>query len=299
MSSQNAVLLILAGSFAISIYFVLVAKILKKTPSIDSQFLFGASNFAAAILLLPVWLSKLSSGDISLPVSNMFFYAILVHVILKLVSSGLHFTALKRVDVALVSSFSALSPILAILAGVWLLQEIPTQWEILGITIISVSILVFFVGQFQRQSEFGFNRYVFFAFLSAFPPAFAIIYHKVAVVAADAINFSFVSTVAFGCAGVMVSRLIGTTKPVEQLKQAGMSLLFLGLTLAITNICFSVAMNYEKAANVSALNRISVLMQVLLGYFFFGQSHQVYRRAIAAVAMLMGFLLIRTCLKNS
>lgn len=254
-----------------------------------------ATHGIGTLCLLPVLWIPVREPAAALPGS--FLFALTMTVLMTIVGRHLQFMALSRGDVAVVASFSALTPLLAIGSAAWILGESPTPLGGLGICVVAMGIYGFHFqplrGVFSPLQAVFSDRTAQLAILAAIPPAFGLVFQKEAIHASDMFAYSFffflLLTLTAGCIVLVTDR--GRVLSELSALPPG-AILLSGALLACAQLCFSYAAARELVPYFGALNRISIVFQVLLAHLAMNQSDRILQRLLASSAILAGFLVI-------
>ena len=135
--------LIFSGSFAVSLFFVLSAKVLREDTEeaeVSPAFVLAGTHLISAAIMGIFWAGLVYGGSCQPPHSIDFWSALFATVFLNLLAKLFLFRAYPLIDVALIAPFSGLSPVLAIF-GAWIvLGELPATHGWFGIFLVSVSV---------------------------------------------------------------------------------------------------------------------------------------------------------------
>lgn len=299
------IFLIVIGSIALSFWTTFNAKFViggehgKGTWS--STFVLGASFLSSVLYLLITWLVLLWLGYIRFPTNPYFWSALAVTVIINIAFEIIRFKSYALAPLAKVAPFAAISPILTILTSWLIIGELPTLGGAVGIVLIVLSI-------YFLNIKDGFNwmdisapfrliwndRGTRYAFLSSIPPAISIVFDKKAVVAADPFSFALCATVAIGLGAWIVDLFLqGGAKFFQQFKDIKIiRFLPTGFAYFISHICFTSAFLYDVVPHVSALRRLVIVFEVLLGYLILKQREDIKKRIICALGVVVGIAII-------
>lgn len=307
-ASIALLLLVIGSSLASSLFFVLSAKILREAAGADAPStlgVVGVTHLSAALFLLP-FLPAAGVGsmsDFGEMVSPTVWILILATVILHLAARFFHFKALSLIDVTLVSPFAALTPVLTLLTAWLVLTERPNSIELVGILIVVVSLLGLTGARETFRAHFGGGRPardvvitagLWFAFLSAVPPAFKIAVQKKAILLSSPFAYALLILLLTGLGATAACALryrpheLRSQFPLPRLR----SLVLISSLLALNTFLFCAALTLGIAAGVSAMARISIVFQGVLAYWLADQRADFKRRIAWAVAIFIGTLVI-------
>ena len=311
MSDPIALLFLVFGSsLASSLFFVLSARILREAagdaaPSTIG--VVGVTHLSAALFLLPFLptVGVVSVSDLGAMASPTVWGLILVTVVLHLAARFFHFKALSLIDVSLVSPFAALTPVLTVVTAWMILAERPTATELAGILIVVVSLLGLtgakdalrgLHGARWRNQNNVVKAGLWFAFLSAVPPAFKIAVQKKAILLSSPFTYALLILLLTGVGAtvVCVSRYPAQELRAQFPRQRLRAMFLISSLLALNTLLFCAALTLGIAAGVSAMARISIVFQGIFAYWIAGQTTDFRRRILWAVAIFIGTLVIGT-----
>jgi len=295
--------LIFSGSFAISLFFVMSAKVLREDTEeaeVSPAFVLAGTHLVSAGIMGLFWAGLVYGGSCQLPNLVDFWAALFATVFLNLLAKLFLFRAYPLIDVAMIAPFSGLSPVLAIF-GAWLvLGELPEANGWLGIFLVSVSVYFLYTPAnfnlrqiFKPFSSIFQNRGALLGFLSIIPPAFSIAFDKMAVLVSDPVTFSFFAVlgVGVGAAGIELYET-GEQKVKKAVTLLGPKMLPLGALHCVATFFFTFALQYDLAPHISALKRMAVIFQMLLAYWLLDQRSDMKKRVFGGIGVVIGVLFI-------
>jgi drug/metabolite transporter (DMT)-like permease len=264
--------LVLGSSLASSLFFVLSARILREAAGDHAPSALGVvgiTQVSAALFLLPFLPAAgiASWSDLGTMASSSVLMLILLTAVLHLAARFFHFKALSLADVSLVSPFAAVTPVLTVFTSWMILGERLNPQELAGILIVVVSLLGLTGAANAVRAQFGTGSTLvkdsaraglWFAFLSAIPPAFKIAVQKKAIVLSSPFTYALIMLFLTGAGALL----------------------------------FCAALTLGMAAGVSAMARINIVIQGILAYWLAGQKTNFRRRILWAVAIFLGVLII-------
>lgn len=296
--------IVIFAAFSVALYGTCSSKLMKSEPCLSPLRVLFLTHLVALLFLTPCWLGLYYCGAIHVPNQKVFWFAVIVSAVLSLMSKWAQFYGLAKLDVALVSSFSALTPVFAILAGWSVLHEIPSFQGLIGILIITASLYWLFLKERGEASLATWvvsplttiwrNQALALCFLSALLPAFGIAYQRQAMLFGDAFTYSLV-VIIFITAGTFSLLSVGLSREdhIGSIRQIDWwTLIFAGLCFAISLLLFSYAATFLLAAYLSALNRVSILFHTALGYYILQEHSDTKKRGLVSLFLLIGFFTI-------
>lgn len=267
----------------------------------SSSFVLGGSMLATSLYMLVLWLVLRGFGYVAFPTSPVFWSALAVTVIINIFFEILRFKAYGLVDMALVSPFAGISPILTILTSWVIINELPTFGGAVGIILIALSIYFLYIKDGLGWSNIAkpfktiwSNRGVRYGFLASIPPAVSIVFDKKAVMASDPISFALFALFFIGLgAWVFDFWTQGKNNFIKQINGERLSRFFrISFLLFISNISFTYMFLLDNVPNISALRRSVIVFEVILGFFILNQKVDIKKRLIASIGVVAGCILI-------
>lgn len=303
---MNVFILVLASSVCTALFFVLSAKILRSRESsysFTSLAVIGVTHLVAGVLAVPLlfWTPAVQTTALPFALSSFWVFLIFLNVLLHLLAKFFHFRALHLADVALVSPYAALTPVFTVFVGWIFLNEWPSRQALLGIFLVATSILGLHTNlswarlraMFRGHNASGLLRNgAFFALLSSVPPAFKVVFQKQAILLSNPIVFSVLILVLTGVAALIITTAIEGKGWIEEFSPLFLPLAIVSVFLTLNTVFFSVALQHGVAANISAMARISIVLQAVLAYFIVGQRDNLWGRLFWSVLVFIGAVII-------
>jgi drug/metabolite transporter (DMT)-like permease len=306
-NSVALISLVFGSSLASSLFFVLSARILRQTADENPPNATGmvaVTHLSAALFLVP-FLPAAGVGSLSdfRSMASPFVLAlILLTAVLHLAARLFHFKALSLADVSLVSPFAALTPVLTILTGWFILSERPNTGELVGILIVVFSLLALTqakqILEAGKESATPSSRAkklgMWFAFLSTIPPALKIAVQKKAILLSSPLSYALIMLFLTGAGALLICTVrfraddLRAQFPPRRLREI---ILISGL-LALNTLLFCMALTLGLAAGVSAMARISIVFQGILAYWIAGQKTDFRRRILWGFVIFLGTVII-------
>lgn len=298
-----AYLLIFTSAFLTAIYLTLISRWLKERPLLSSSIVMAMAHFTAGAFLLPVWLSlkTLPLSSYAVPAFALPFAAT---VVLLVAARRMYYYSYSVSPVGEVAMFSALTPLYAMIAGQIVLHELPGPTVSLGITLICIGIYGYYlrpkpgmsllsaaVQPFARiRSSTGLRL----AFFSTLPPAFASVFQKEAMLHADPLGFITLQMLIIGTASLVWDAAVKAPHSFRERLRAlpWQHYLLLGALLGSANVCFSFFLAGSLTAVAVALQRVSILFQVLLAAALLRETEGLIRHVLLCIMVMTGYILI-------
>jgi drug/metabolite transporter (DMT)-like permease len=295
--------LVILSAFFMSVYLVLVSGEMRRNTHCTPNLIMALTYSLAFALVLAAWLTY--SHEYSAPFTDRAFLEYMaVSVAATVVAKQLHLYACSKIEISHVSVFSSLTPAATILTGWLFVKERPDTLSVAGILIIGLAIYFLFLETQGRQDFMARALGPFLkifrswpmacAFLSALPTALAAAFQKKSITEMDPASYALFATAALAGAMWVIEFLV--SRPAAILRRVGKIPLRLfglaGFSLGLSQLFSSMAMAYDLTANILALQRLSIVFQILLGYFFLKERTHLTRKLVASAAMLLGCALI-------
>ncbi len=250
-----------------------------------------SSRFFSLTLFLPLLLvsDKPSLG-------NQFPLVFIVTLILQVLANLLYFKALKASELSLTAPMISFTPLFLLVTSPLIVDEFPSSLDLLGIfLIVGGSYLLnlqnrqqgFFSPFFALVREKGTRLMLVVAALWSILANF----NKLGVANSSTIFWATATSTAVSLAlfSIMLSQC-----PANLLKQISTNFvgLFLnGILQGLILLCSLKAFELTLVANVVATKRVSILMSVLLGHWFFGEPG-LQQRLTGAAIMFVGVSIV-------
>lgn len=287
--------IVLLGAILNASYIVFSTKLLREEEGLDpSLALIGATNAISGIILLPfaapLLLDKAFVGE------GLLVFQLLGLVLLMLLARVLHYEALRRIDIALVSPFSGLTPIVTIFTSYMVLGEAVSAVGVLAIGITAIgAALVYYRPSRGRDPAESKRLYLglLMAFGSCVVPALAITIEKSVLLRVAPIAYSCLFLlISSGFVGVI--RLYrGHSVRTPRVRWGISSLVSLAVMQGGSVLLFAQALLMGLTAEVSSLKRVSIVFQVVLAYYVLGQQADIRRRLIGIIAIILGIAMLQ------
>jgi probable blue pigment (indigoidine) exporter len=130
--------------------FVFVKMIL---PDIGPLLIAGLRYFLAFFILLPFILRQ--KGSLGRIEPKMWGQLSLIGISAYAIGNGALFWALRYLPATTVSFILSVSPLLILFAGIVILKEFPTRWQIVGVVVSLIGAALFFSPGFQSEEPLG------------------------------------------------------------------------------------------------------------------------------------------------
>jgi len=295
---MTAAILVLLSALCLSIHFVISSHILSRSKGLDtSLYLFASHTVAFLISLIPLFFMNDKSGPwIS---GSQFFFAFLISVCMTLFSKNLQYSSFVKLDLSLVSSFSALTPVFTVVLSYFVLKEIPKEKALWGIFLTTIAVYFLFLQKPDRKSFrtiLNPLRHIWsdsgarLALLSSIPGAISITFARKGVLGFNPLFFSSASLFAFCLGNGVVAKL--KTGSIKIKVNSYWPLIASGLFLALGQIFSTLATRMQFASYISAMSRVSIFFQTLLAYMFLNQRKDLAYRLALSIFILAGYFLI-------
>lgn len=297
--------LIIIGSISAAFWTTLNAKYVRDgnhgAAGWSSTFVLGGSMLTASLYMLILWFILWYWGYVEFPTNFLFWSALAVTASINIAFQIVRFKAYGMADLALLSPFAGISPILTILTSWLIIQELPTLGAGAGIFLIAISIYFLHLKEklewkniLKPFKAVWSNRGVRYGFLASIPPAVSIVFDKKAVLAADPISFALFILFFVGLGAWLFDFCLqGRVNFFRQVNLQHLKrFLPINFFLFVNLVAFSSMFLFDIVPNVSALRRLVIVFEVILGYFILKQRTDMKKRVIASVGVVGGCVLI-------
>lgn len=241
----------------------------------------GLASFFC-LLLIPLFEWKLSSDPI--------VYMLLgVAIIFYTINDRLEATVMSGVEASTYTIICQLSTVFMILLGLVILKE-PFVWsKILGsVLILASNVLVFY-----KKGEFKLNRYVVLGIFANLSYAVAMF---IDVNNSDKLSLPLYvfSTLLIPAVLVFFIERIKIIDVIEEFKNAKKLPMFATIITYGLFILASIrAYQLGEVTVVAPLISLTVISNVIVGYFFLGEKDGLVKKIVASVIIIIGVLLIK------
>ncbi len=226
-----------------------------------------------------------------------FWLAIAAALPLELSAYFLYMRALKLSPLSLSLPFLAFTPVFMILTGRFILDETITASGILGIVLIVAGAYVLNLSKTKTGllgpvkavvREPGSWIMLSISLLYAFTAPIG----KIAVLHSNPWFFAAVYNLVLTVIIVSLWPVAGNGTGVPGIFSRPVPMILLGLVASVENICHMMAIAQVEAAYMIAIKRMSLLLGVLYGAWWFGEEN-IRERLAGAAIMVAGVFLIR------
>ena len=259
--------------------------------------LFGFSTVGVLLMLPLLWTTGIPT------IQPGFWLAILIGGSLNILAFTLYVRALKLADLSLTVPLVTLTPLFLLVTSPLIVQEWPTPADAIGVILLIVGSYVLnlktphhqadshtkapspFVPLLAMTSNPGSRLMLCVAFIWSITSNF----DKIGVLNSSPLVWAIAlfSVIAGGMVPFMVSRGVQTQEVLSQ----GRLLVITGGFNAIAISSQMLALTMAPVAQVIAVKRMSALLSVLMGHFFFGEKG-LKARLIGAAIMVSGVVIM-------
>lgn len=193
--------------------------------------------------------------------------------------------ALKYAPLSVAMSFYSFMPIFSALFGFLLLREVPNLWGFVGICFMVIGML--FLTGFSPKEFFKKHIGTIYMLISTLLFGFNVVLGKMVVINSNPFFFSWYY--AF-CMSFSTLIFVSPKHILKKENYTDKRILVLGILFAFGSILYNSALPYAPASYVASVERISILLSILYGKVFFGES--LRHLLPGAMLMLLGSLLL-------
>ena len=229
--------------------------------------------------------------------ASFWFYSLMVG-ILGAFGNGFLVKALEKGDLSVLGPINSYKSIVGIIAGIFLLGEIPGIWGMLGVFLIvagSYFILDTTVDRFSwKLLKSKAIQFRFFALL--FTAIEAIFVKKVIIISSQPV--ACIIWCGFGAAFSFVFLLFWGISPVKELSKLKLSdigkAIFLVICVGMTLVTTIYTFDHLPVGYALSLFQLSTVGSVVLGHQFFDEQ-DIRKKLMGAVIMIVGSIVIILC----
>ncbi|WP_340695733.1 DMT family transporter [Hydrogenobacter thermophilus] len=193
--------------------------------------------------------------------------------------------ALKYAPLSVAMSFYSFMPIFSALFGFLLLREAPNLWGFVGICLMVIGML--FLTGFSPKEFFKKHIGTIYMLISTLLFGFNVVLGKIVVINSNPFFFSWYY--AF-CMSFSTLIFVSPKHILKKENYADKRIIVLGILFALGSVLYNLALLYAPASYVASVERISLLLSILYGKVFFGESLRYLLPG--AMLMLLGSLLL-------
>lgn len=258
-------------------YYKLAVKDTKKDGAATVVLQIIAALTTAILIPLYAWQVPNSWIPIALVVAASVFYAI---------QDRLQTTVRKNLPVSTYSIVGQLTNVAVIISGIVVFNEAPTSLKLLGAALILLgNVLLFF-----KKDKFVFNRYLLLAVLAALIFAVAT---TLDIGNSENFNLPFYISITLFIPAVFL--MIGERTAVRELKgefnKARKYYTYTGIAWGLAIFCSLRAFQLGPVTTIVPLAASSVLLNVIIAFFFHDEREQKTRKVISALLVIAGITL--------
>ena len=258
-----------------------------------SPYVLGSGNFFVAFPFLIGYV--LLKGWPHL--NNEFFIALFATASLNVVAAILFLKALRNVDLSVASPIIALTPMFNLFTSYFILGEAPKILGAAGVAIIVFGLIII-THKHREKNDFAIEadtekqkQGMLFLFMTAFIFSISSNYDKLVAINSTPLFATFSTLALIG----FVMLLIAISKKEYRVLRDGNNfrkLIILGLIFAVAAFVWFAALSRGLVVYSIAIKRLSVLVGVGYGYFWFKEKNIRRRLAGAAIVLIgLGFII--------
>lgn len=287
-------------STTVGLLLALGSAVFKSTKSITTKIAATGTDeyitsFATRIIGAFVFLSLiLSLQSFYIPEQRIFWISLSINSVLLGLTTILFTKALKISDVSIISPIMALIPVVVALPAFFVLGEIPTVPASFGLILVGVGAYSLNIdersnGYMEPFRKILVDRGVQYTVLGLITAAFIPSFDKIGIEASD--PFTWVFYQHLGSAVFILFAVFMFTDDLS-VSGKGLKILFVvGLANSAIWIFQSHAYELTQVAYVQAVKRVSILISVVVGHYYF-KEEDLRQRVVGAFLMLIGVILI-------
>lgn len=232
--------------------------------------------------------------DLYFPNSDIFMLSLTVNSILLGLTTVLFTKALKISDVSLVSPIMAVLPVLVTLPAFVILEESPTILSGFGLVLVGIGSYALNL----KEKDYGYlrpikdmkdNKGIQYAVAGLVVASFIPSFDKIGIQSSD--PFTWVLFQHLGSSIVLFIVLILTESSYNTSKREKKILFLMGIANALIWVFQSHAYKFAQVSYVQAVKRVSILLSVLIGHYYFGEEN-LSNRLSGAILILLGVIFV-------
>lgn len=253
------------------------------------------TGFATRIIGAVVFLCLIFAlQEFYIPEDRMFWVSLGINSVLLGVTTILFTKALKISDVSIISPIMALIPVVVTLPAFFVLGEVPTLPASLGLILVGIGAYVLNIdeksnGYLEPFRKILVDRGVQYTIIGLITAAFIPSFDKIGIENSD--PFIWVFYQHLGSSIVILVAVFVLSDEINISERGLKVLLVVGLANATIWIFQSHAYELTQVAYVQAIKRVSILISVVVGHYYF-EEEDLGQRIVGAFLMLIGIILI-------
>lgn len=189
--------------------------------------------------------------------------------------------ALSCGELSTLAPINSYKPVVALVFGIFLLHEIPTITDLIGILLIIAGTL------FLTNSKFIFSKACFYRVLALIFSGTEAIFIKKVILLSDISSAFFY----WALAGLIFAFIIALKHPLKITKANVPSQICLVLMVGLMQYSTNYVFSKINVAHALALFQLSTILSVFLGVNIF-KENDLIRKLIASIIMLIGAILV-------
>ncbi len=266
-SQIKAVLLALLVTFLWSTSFIIIKLGLDDLPPITFA---GLRYILAFLCLLPFGINKQIQSEVRSLTSPDWVKLSLLGIIFYTLTQGAQFLGLNLLPAVTVSLLLNFTPLIVAIAGIWLLHEIPTRCQWIGVILFTIGILVYFHPVALAGSR-SLGILVMLAGVLANAGA-AVLgrninrNHKL-----SALTITIIS-MGIGAAILLLTGIATQGLPPINLKMAGYLIWLAAVNTAVAFTFWNYTLRYLTAMESSLINGTMLIQIAVLAWIFLGEA---------------------------
>ncbi len=222
--------------------------------------------------------------------SDLKVYVLLgLSIIFYAISDRVNTTVRSGIEASTFSMLKQLSTTFMIIAGFVFFKEKIILTKLLGAVLIVFSnFLVFF-----QKGKLKFNRYILFGILANFSFTIALFLD---VNISDHFNLPFYVAMTLGIPAILIAILekVKISDLQNELKNGNKkAILLTGITWSLSIVSQLRAYQLGNVSVVAPLCAVTVILNVIFGYFFLNEKEHLVKKLIAAILILISVVLIK------
>lgn len=276
-----------------------------QTKGMNNVIAFLAFSIAAALFAVILFLQD---GFFSLPshLTGAFWVGALSAVFVNCIATFFLYRALDLAELSYLMPYMTLTSLTIIIPPIFLFHEYPSMSGFLGIAIVVLGALLMEYKKAtmseleiiqHKQNRKGLAYFLVTAVCFTISPSVT----KLAVIDSSPLFATFtihlLMGVAFG-AIILLTRETAKLKNILQgfktntTKKFFVAISLAAISIAISNLSINYAYQFQSVAYVMAIKRVMPLFAFLIGYIYFKERNNLWRKSMATALMILGAIVV-------
>ena len=275
-----------------------------QTKGLNNTIAFLAFIFAGILLgaLLYVQSGKIWPEN---SLSGNFWEGMIVVIVLNVLAVYFLYKALDIADLSYLMPFMTLTSLFLVIPPIFVLGEIPS---VIGFAGIAITVTGAFLMDYKKKTGIiAFEEYdkkiknrkgLFYFLITALCFTITPTAIKVAIAESSALFASFLSHILIGISFIILIFIFKETKRIKEIFAFGgtgkffFAVALAGIFIAIANGSVNEALKMTDVSYVFAIKRTMPFFAFIIGYFYFKERQDVFKKILATILMVLGAIII-------